>query len=199
MKVYSAEFVKSCTGLKNCPDQSHPEVALAGRSNVGKSSLLNTLVGRKKLARTGKTPGRTQTINYFLVNGNLFIVDLPGYGYAKVPERVRAQWGPMVESYLQGREQLKGVILIVDIRHQPTAQDRQMCQWLRHYGLPYAIVATKCDKISRGQVQKHLAVVKRVLELEKNDFLIPFSAQTRRGKNDIWGVINYWTGERARS
>lgn len=192
MKIVSAEFVKSSTSLENCPAQGYPEVALAGRSNVGKSSLLNRLVNRKKLARISNTPGRTQTINFYLINGNLYLVDLPGYGYAKVPEKVRARWGPMIEGYLAGREQLKGIILLVDIRHKPTAQDVQMCRWLRFYGLPYAVVATKSDKISRGKWQKHLATIKNVLQLGKEDILIPFSAQTGAGREQVWKVIERW-------
>jgi GTP-binding protein len=192
MKIVSAEFVKSSTGLENCPDQGHLEVALAGRSNVGKSSLLNKLTNRKKLARISNTPGRTQTINYYIINGNIYLVDLPGYGYAKVPEKIRAKWGPMIEGYLSGREQLQGVIVLVDIRHQPTAQDMQMCRWLRFYGLPFAVVATKADKISRGRIQKHLAVVKKTLELGKEDILIPFSAQTGAGREEVLEIIEKW-------
>jgi len=192
MKIVSAEFVKSSTGLENCPGQGHLEVALAGRSNVGKSSLLNKLTNRKKLARISNTPGRTQTINYYIINGNIYLVDLPGYGYAKVPEKIRAKWGPMIEGYLSGREQLQGVIVLVDIRHQPTAQDMQMCRWLRFYGLPFAVVATKADKISRGRIQKHLAVVKKTLELGKEDILIPFSAQTGAGREEVLEIIEKW-------
>jgi len=192
MKIVSAEFVKSSTVLENCPAQGHPEVALAGRSNVGKSSLLNRLTGRKKLARTSNTPGRTQTINFYIINGNLYLVDLPGYGYARVPEKVRAKWGPMIEGYLAGREQLRGVILIVDIRHKPTAQDVQMCQWLRFYGMNFAVAATKADKISRGKLQKHLVEVRNTLELGRGDILIPFSAQTGAGREEVWKVIEEW-------
>jgi len=193
MKIVSAEFVKSSTGLENCPDEGHPEVALSGRSNVGKSSLLNKITNRKKIARISNTPGRTQLINFYIINGNFHLVDLPGYGYAKVPEKIRVKWGPMIESYLSGREQLRGAIILVDIRHQPTAQDVQMCQWLRFYGLPHAIVATKADKISRGRVQKHLAVVRKTLELGSNDILIPFSAQTGAGREEVLKVIEQWT------
>lgn len=193
MKIVSSEFVKSSTRLGNCPDQGHPEVALAGRSNVGKSSLLNKLTNRKKLARISNTPGRTQTINFYIINNDLYLVDLPGYGYARVPENVRAKWGPMVEGYLSKRETLRGVILLVDMRHKPTAQDLQMLQWLRFYGLPHAVVATKADKISRGKLQKHLSVIRNTLELAREDILISFSAQTGAGREEVWNVIEKWT------
>lgn len=192
MKIVSAEFVKSSTKLQNCPVQGHPEVALAGRSNVGKSSLLNKLVNRKKLAWTSNTPGRTQTINYYVINDNLYLVDLPGYGYAKVPVKVRAAWGPMIESYLSKRQTLRGVILLVDVRHNPTAQDEQLYQWLRHYGLPHAVVATKCDKISRGSLQKQLAAIRSTLGLDKEEPLIAFSAKTGMGRDEVWDIINKW-------
>lgn len=193
MKIVSAEFVKSSTRLENCPDRGHPEVALAGRSNVGKSSLLNKLANRKKLARISNTPGRTQTLNFYIINDVFYLVDLPGYGYARVPEKVRAKWGPMIEGYLSKRETLRGVILIVDIRHKPTARDVQMCQWLRFYGLPYAVVATKADKVSRGKLQKNLSVIRKNLELVREDILVPFSARTGAGREEVWDVIEKWT------
>ncbi|KAF1085644.1 putative GTP-binding protein EngB [Sporotomaculum syntrophicum] len=193
MKIISAEFVTSATGLDKCPAGSHPEVALAGRSNVGKSSLLNTLVNRKRLARTSNTPGRTQLINFFIINDILHLVDLPGYGFAKVPVRVKAQWGKMVNSYLAGRKQLRGLLLLVDVRHKPTTDDQQMYNWLKTYHIPTAVVATKADKLSRGRAKQNLAVVRQTLQLVDGDPLILFSAVSGQGKDDIWAVIENWT------
>lgn len=192
MKIISAEFATSAAGLEQCPAGSRPEVALAGRSNVGKSSLLNALVNRKKLARTSNTPGRTQLINFFLINGDFYLVDLPGYGFAKVPARVKAGWGKMIEGYLAGREQLRGVVLLVDIRHAPTADDRQMYAWLKHYHIPAAVAATKADKLSRGRALQNLAVVRKTLALEREDPLVLFSALTGQGKDELWSVIEKW-------
>ncbi|MCF8010542.1 MAG: ribosome biogenesis GTP-binding protein YihA/YsxC [Clostridiales bacterium] len=193
MKINTAEFVKSSTTLKNCPSQGYPEVALAGRSNVGKSSFFNKLVNRKKLARISKTPGRTQTLNYFVLNENIYIVDLPGYGYARVPEKIRISWGPMIEEYLSGREQLRGIFLIVDMRHEPSAQDIQFCEWVRFYGFSFAVVATKCDKIKRGKIHNQLKVISQVLELDEGDILIPFSSETGTGREKVLSVIEDWT------
>lgn len=195
MKVISAEFVTSATGLGNCPAESHPEVALAGRSNVGKSSLFNTLVNRKRLARTSNTPGRTQLINFFIINDKLHLVDLPGYGFAKVPVQVKAQWGKMINGYLTGRKQLRGLLLLVDVRHEPTADDRQMYNWLKTYRIPTAVVATKADKLSRGRAMQNLAVIRNTLQLSDGDPLILFSAVTGQGKDDIWAVIESWMEE----
>ncbi len=193
MKIISAEFVTSATGLDKCPAGSHPEVALAGRSNVGKSSLFNTLVNRKRLARTSNTPGRTQLINFFIINDILYLVDLPGYGFAKVPVRVKVQWGKMVNSYLAGRKQLRGLLLLVDVRHKPTTDDQQMYNWLKTYRIPTAVVATKADKLSRGRAKQNLAVVRQTLQVVDGDPLILFSAVTGQGKDDIWAVIENWT------
>jgi len=195
MKITSAEFVTSATGLDKCPSESYPEVALAGRSNVGKSSLFNNLVNRKRLARTSNTPGRTQLINFFIINNRIHLVDLPGYGFAKVPVRVKAQWGKMISRYLAGRKQLCGLILLVDVRHKPTVDDQQMYNWLKAYRIPTAVVATKADKLSRGQAMQNLAVVRKTLQLVDGDPLILFSAVTGQGKDDIWTVIENWTEE----
>ncbi len=189
MKITSAEFITSATGLDACPAGSRPEVALAGRSNVGKSSLLNTLVNRRRLARTSSTPGRTQLINFFLINSSFYLVDLPGYGFAKVPPAVKARWGTMVEGYLAGREQLRGVILLVDVRHKPTNNDKQMYAWLKHYGIPAAVVATKADKLSRGRAMQNLAAARAALSLAEGDPLILFSAVTGQGKEQVWDFI----------
>lgn len=195
MKIISAEFVRSSTSLENCPEKGHPEVALAGRSNVGKSSLLNKLTNRKKLARISNTPGRTQTLNFYLINDNFYLVDLPGYGYAKVSKRMRAQWGSMIEKYLSVRETLRGVVLIVDTRHEPTALDMQMCRWLRVAGLPFAVAATKADKISRGSLQRQRSIIRKGLGLGEEEILISFSARTGAGREDIWNVISSWISD----
>ena len=161
-----------------------PEIALVGRSNVGKSSLLNSLANRRDLAKTSSRPGRTQTINFYKF-GDFRIVDLPGYGYAQVAKRIRAKWGPMIETYLRERQQLVGVIHIVDLRHKPTDDDLQMSQWLQHQGLPYGVIATKADKISRGRWQQHVKVTKEVLGVEP----IIFSAQSGVGKAEVLALI----------
>jgi GTP-binding protein len=185
MKIVTAEFIKTAVDLKSCPAGEQPEVALAGRSNVGKSSLLNKLVNRKGLARTSNTPGRTQGINYFLINGSFFLVDLPGYGYARVPSQIRAKWGPMVENYLKGRTQLKGVIQLVDIRHRPSEQDIQLHRWLVHYGIPAVVVATKSDKLSKSQGNKNGRIIKDALELRREEPLLFFSALSGRGRDEL--------------
>lgn len=192
MKITSAEFVTSATGVNKCPDTSHPEVAFAGRSNVGKSSLINTLLNRKRLARTSNTPGRTQLINFFAINESFHFVDLPGYGFAKVPIRVKAQWGKMIEGYLSGREQLRGVVLLIDIRHKPTTDDQQMYDWLKHFNIPAMVVVTKADKLGRGRAMQNLKVARDVLSVKEGDPMIMFSAITRQGKEEIWNIINNW-------
>ncbi|HHV93671.1 MAG TPA: YihA family ribosome biogenesis GTP-binding protein [Firmicutes bacterium] len=161
-----------------------PEIALVGRSNVGKSSLLNCLANRRDLAKTSSRPGKTQTINFYKF-GNFRMVDLPGYGYAEVSKRIRAKWGPMIETYLREREQLVGVIHIVDLRHKPTQDDVQMSQWLQHQGMPYGVIATKADKISRGKWQQHAKMTKEVLGVEP----IIFSAQTAVGKAEVLALL----------
>jgi len=192
MKITTVEFVTSADGLHNCPDGDLPEVALAGRSNVGKSSLFNTLVGRKKLARTSNTPGRTQLINYFLVNGFFHLVDLPGYGFARVPFQVRRQWGKMIEKYLTGRSQLRGLLLLVDIRHKPTAGDKLMLEWLNFNGIPVAVAAVKADKLSRSRALQSLKVIQTELELARDNPPVLFSSVTGQGKEDLWAVIEKW-------
>lgn len=192
MNTVSAEFVTSVASLSQCPAGGLPEVALAGRSNVGKSSLLNRLVNRRGLARTSNTPGRTQMLNYFLINQSFYLVDLPGYGYAKVPEKMRAAWGRLIQNYLEKRRELRGVIQIVDLRHPPTAQDGQLHGWLKCRHLSAAVVATKADKLSRSQGQKNLLVVRRVLGLDESEPLVMFSAQTGQGKAEVWQVIEQW-------
>ncbi len=188
MQIKTAEFFTTSVSLKTCPKDERWEVALAGRSNVGKSSLLNKLVNRKGLARTSNTPGRTQSINYFLINNEFFLVDLPGYGYAKVPAEIRAKWGPMMESYLSQRSRLKGVIQLVDIRHPPSALDLQLNEWLRYYRLPFAVVATKCDKLSNNQLVKQGKLIRNALGLELNQLSF-FSSVTGQGRENLLGLV----------
>jgi GTP-binding protein len=191
--IHSAEFVKAAVRPEGYPEDPLPEVAFGGRSNVGKSSLINCLLNRKKLVRTSRTPGRTQTINFFLINQSFRFVDLPGYGYAKVPESVRRSWGPMVEKYLQGRTELRGVVQILDARHPPTADDLQLWGWLRERGLPAIAVLTKMDKVKRSQVQKQIALHASALGVETGE-PVPFSAVTRRGRDVLWERIAPWIG-----
>ncbi|MEQ8175054.1 MAG: ribosome biogenesis GTP-binding protein YihA/YsxC [Syntrophomonadaceae bacterium] len=185
MIIKTAEYVGSFVDLAALPQGNLPEIALVGRSNVGKSSLINKVVNRKGLAKSSSTPGKTRTINYFIVNDSWHLVDLPGYGYAKVSQQERNRWQKMIEKYLQKREQLKGVIMLLDIRHEPNENDQLMKNWLLESGLPLLLIATKADKISRGNRAKHLAVIRRALNLEIADTPIVFSAQTGDGVEDI--------------
>ena len=166
MKIHSAEFLLSASTTRQFPAATLPEIAFAGRSNVGKSTLINSLLNRKKLVKTSATPGKTQLINFFKVNDKFYFVDLPGYGYAKVPESVRRKWQNLVEAYLSERETLRNVVLIIDCRHNPTVQDRQLLEWLEYYQRPSLIVASKIDKLKRGQVQKHLEKIKHDLSID---------------------------------
>jgi GTP-binding protein len=186
MKVQSAEFVVSAVHKKDYPLEKLPQIAFAGRSNVGKSSLINTLLNRKRLVKTSSTPGRTQTINFFLINGVFHFVDLPGYGFARVPESVRRGFGPMVERYLKKNPLLAGIVHIVDIRHRPTEADKIMRDYLQYYRIPVLTVATKSDKISRQKRLIQLAEIRDVLHVPDKDPLLPFSAKTRFGKNEVW-------------
>lgn len=191
-----AEFFRAVSSFEQCPAGQRPEVALAGRSNVGKSSLLNALVNRKKLAVVSKTPGRTQTINFYLVQGRFFLVDLPGYGYARVPGELKRSWSRLVEEYLHKREQLRGIVQILDIRLPPTGLDRQLFEWLQFYGLPAAVVATKADKVSRGEGIRCLSVIREALRMPEEMPLIRFSALTGEGKKELWRVIESWTADK---
>lgn len=189
MKVLSAEFVLSATKPAHYPPAALPEIAFAGRSNVGKSSLINTLVKRKGLARTSNTPGRTQEINFFTVNERFAFIDLPGYGYAKVPEKIRNNWGPMIETYLSERETLRLVVLILDIRRDPSPEDRQLIDWLLHYQLPVLIVLTKIDKVSRNQLVERKRRISEDLGLPSTVDTVSFSAKTGEGKDLLWREI----------
>ena len=172
------------------PELELPQIAFAGKSNVGKSSLINTLVNRKALARTSSQPGKTQTINFYNVNKSLYFTDLPGYGYAKAPLEVQAAWGKMIESYLQRSQLLKAVFLLIDIRHEPKANDIHMFQWICEQGFTPVIIATKSDKVSKGAVPKQLKLIREALGAPKDITMIPFSAQTKNGREEIWKLIS---------
>lgn len=187
--IKQAELETVCGITSKLPENAFPEVAFAGKSNVGKSSLINGLLNRKSLARTSSQPGKTQTINFYKVNGDLYLVDLPGYGYAKVSNEIKAKWGRMIENYLHGSKQLKAVFLLVDIRHEPSANDKDMYQWIVAQGYEPVIIATKLDKIKRSQVQKQIKILKEGLKLLPGTQLIPFSAETKQGRDEIWDVI----------
>jgi len=187
MKIVSAEFVKSATLPSQYPEGNLPEIAFAGRSNVGKSSLINTITRRKNLAKTSSTPGCTRLINFFIVNNYISLVDLPGYGYAKAPIASRREWGPMIEAYLKRRESLESVIVILDVRRNPSVQDLTLIDWLHYYEIIPTVVLTKIDKISRSQVKVRQRKIKELLALTADPIL--FSARTGEGKDIIWGAI----------
>ncbi len=189
MIVKTAEFVTSAVKPSQYPEGVWPEVAFAGRSNVGKSSLINTLVNRKRLVKTSSTPGRTQLVNFFSVNDALSLVDLPGYGYAKVPEAVKRQWGPMIETYLKGRESLKGVVLILDIRRTPGLEEKNFIDWLALYRRAAILVVTKADKLSGMNRKKQRQSIAAALDRAPSD-LILFSAKSRQGKTEVWSAID---------
>ena len=188
MIIKSAEFVTSAVKTSQYPPEVLPEIAFAGRSNVGKSSLINTLVNRKHLVKTSSTPGRTQLINFFDINKNLTFVDLPGYGYAKVPVVVRKKWGPMIETYLSTRQTLKGVVIIMDIRRLPREEEQNLIHWLAHYSIASILVLTKTDKLSKTKLIKQQAAIVQALAVAKEDVIL-FSAKTRRGKDAVWDAI----------
>lgn len=189
MKVNHAEIVISAVKPEQYPEGNLPEFALAGRSNVGKSSFINKMLNRKALARISSKPGKTQTLNFYIIEESLYFVDVPGYGYAKVSKKERAAWGKMIETYITSRKQLKAVILIVDLRHPPTVDDRMMYDFLKHYQLPCIVIATKADKIPKGKWQKHLKITKETLEFDPNDEIIIFSSETGEGKDAAWQAI----------
>lgn len=178
-----------CGITSKIPDNRLPEIAFAGKSNVGKSSLINSLMNRKSLARTSEKPGKTQTINFYNINDALYLVDLPGYGYAKVPESERVKWGKMIEHYLHTSRQLKAVFLLVDIRHRPSGNDKMMYDWMVHQGFHPMIIATKLDKLKRSQVSKCVKEVKEGLGTAQGDLVIPFSSVTRQGREEVWQLM----------
>ncbi|MBS3758081.1 MAG: YihA family ribosome biogenesis GTP-binding protein [Desulfobacterales bacterium] len=194
MHVKSAEFIKSAAKPDQYPPEGPPEIAFAGRSNVGKSSLINTLLNRKNLVKTGATPGRTQLLNFFDVNRDTVFVDLPGYGYARVPARIKNNWGPMVEKFLSTRRTLKGVVLILDIRRPPENEETDFINWLLAYAIPVILVLTKADKLSKNKRINQLKAIAGKMGMASED-LICFSAKTRMGINDVWTAIDHLLAE----
>jgi GTP-binding protein len=192
MKINTAEFLVSAVTPESYPRQLLPEVAFAGRSNVGKSSLINTLVHRKNLVKTSSTPGKTQAINFFCVNERFLFVDLPGYGYARVPPEVQARWRPMIETYLRRRENLRAVVHIVDLRHTPTAQDQQLRTWLMHQNMAVVVVATKADQVKRAQRAASLAEIRRSLSMREEEPVVLFSAQSHEGRLQLWQQLEHF-------
>ena len=189
MVIRSINLETVCGVTSTLPVNDKPEVAFAGKSNVGKSSLINALMNRKSYARISATPGKTQTINFYNINDGLYLVDLPGYGYSRVSEKEKEQWGKMIERYLHGSAQLRAVFLLIDIRHEPSANDRMMYKWVVEQGYQPVIIATKLDKIKRSQVQKHVKMLKEGLSLIPGTKVIPFSSTTKQGRDEIWELI----------
>ena len=190
MEIKHADFVKSAVYERDYPEALDKiEFAFVGRSNVGKSSFINTLINRKNLARTSSKPGKTQTLNFYLIENTVHFVDVPGYGYAKVSKTEREKWGKMIETYLASREQLRAVVSLVDLRHKPSEEDIQMYQFLKYYDIPVIVVATKADKIPRGKWNKHESIVKKALDFDNNDDFILFSSETKMGKEEAWAAI----------
>ncbi len=189
MKIKNVELSIVCGITSTLPETDRVEIAFAGKSNVGKSSLINALMNRKALARTSATPGKTQTINFYNINDIMYLVDLPGYGYARVSEREKEQWGKLIERYLHTSKQLRAVFLLIDIRHEPSANDKQMYEWIVAQGYEPIIIATKLDKLKRSQVQKHVKMIKEGLNLLPGTTVIPFSAETKQGRDEIWELV----------
>ena len=193
MKITKAEFIKSATQVSQYPLPTLPEIAFAGRSNVGKSSLINALLGCKNLAKTSNTPGRTQLINFFTINDKISFVDLPGYGFVKVARSVKENWGEMIEAYLRQRTNLALVVLILDIRRVPNEDDLSLRDWLDHYRIPYLYVLTKSDKLSNNQSVKQKRIIEKILNASKEEKLILFSAKTQKGKDDLWKILGKYS------
>lgn len=189
MKIRSSEIVVSAIKREQYPAEGLPEIALVGRSNVGKSSATNALLNRRNFARTSQTPGKTRTINFYKINNEFYFVDLPGYGYAKVSKSEKDKWGVIMERYLQDRQELCAIFLLVDIRHEPTNDDVMMYEWIKHFGYNCVVIATKADKISRGQYQKHISIIRKKLQLEKDEKVIPLSSSKKTGVEDVWNEI----------
>ena len=190
MKIKNVNLETVCGVTSVLPVNQLPEVAFAGKSNVGKSSLINALMNRKSLARTSGQPGKTQTINYYNINEEMYFVDLPGYGYAKVSKEAKEKWGKMIENYLHTSKQLKAVFLLIDIRHEPSANDKNMYDWICHNGFQPIIIATKLDKINRSQIQKNVKIIKETLDVKKDSIIIPFSATSKQGREVIYETID---------
>lgn len=190
MVIKSAELETVCGITSKLPENHLPEFAFAGKSNVGKSSLINALMNRKSLARTSSQPGKTQTINFYLMNNAWYYVDLPGYGYAKVSKEIKAKWGQMIERYLKRTANLRAIFLLIDIRHEPSANDREMYEWILANGYEPVIIATKADKISRGKYQKHISMVKKGLQVRPGTEVFLFSALNKLGRDEIWSYLD---------
>jgi GTP-binding protein len=195
MKIKNVELQIVCGITSKLPETDKVEIAFAGKSNVGKSSLINALMNRKALARTSATPGKTQTINFYNVNDVMYLVDLPGYGYAKVSEQEKIKWGQLIERYLNTSKQLKAVFLLIDIRHDPSANDKMMYEWIVSQGYHPIIIATKLDKLKRSQVAKHVKMIKEGLKLLPGTTVIPFSAETKQGREEIWELMDSYLQE----
>lgn len=189
MKIKHVSLETVCGITSRLPENVLPEIAFAGKSNVGKSSLINALMNRKALARTSAQPGKTQTINFYNINDIMYLVDLPGYGYAKVTQEVREKWGKLIERYLHGSRQLRAVFLLIDIRHEPSENDRRMYEWIVYNGYDPIIIATKLDKIKRSQTEKQLKILRTGLGVKPGTKILPFSAQTKQGRDEIWAVM----------
>ncbi len=189
MDVNNVELIISAVRPEQYPETDLPEYALAGRSNVGKSSFINTMIRRKSMARISQKPGKTQTLNFYKIEEALFFVDVPGYGFAKVSKIEREKWGVMIETYITSREQLRGVIQIVDLRHKPTEDDRMMYEFLKYYDIPVIVIATKADKIPRSKWQKNAKIVRETLDFDPDDKFVLFSSETKMGKDEAWQFI----------
>lgn len=194
MIIRKAEFVITAVSKAQYPAEDRPEIAFVGRSNVGKSSLINSMLNRKGLARTSSQPGKTRAINFFNINDSLYFVDLPGYGYAKVSKEEKKNWGKIIEEYLYNRKSIIDVVLLVDIRHEPTGDDKLMYEWIKSYSRNITVVATKVDKISRGQYQKHISVIRKALQMESDNNIIMFSSETKQGREELWSLFDGFLG-----
>ncbi len=190
MEIKQSEFIISAVSPRQYPVDNRIEIAFVGRSNVGKSSLINALTNRKKLVKVSATPGKTRQINFFLINNDFYLVDLPGYGYAKVSKKEKESWGRVIESYLNNRQQLKRIVLILDCRHKPTADDITMYKWIKHYDYDIAIVATKIDKVSKNQLYKNLEIIRDTLGMNREDEILTFSAVNKQGKDKVLEVLD---------
>lgn len=190
MEVNQVSLAAVAVKYEQYPTDHKPEIAFVGKSNVGKSSLINAMINRKALARTSQNPGKTRTINFYDVEDVVYFVDLPGYGYAKISRSESEKWGRMIEHYLLKRPQLRHIMMLVDIRHEPSTNDKLMYNWMRHYHYNIVVVATKADKIKRSQLQKHMSVIRKAFEMEKGEILLPFSSETKDGKEELWDIID---------